>query len=73
MLHLLNVHFNQLDAVQQRRVNRMDRFICQVNQIVKAAHPVTLLLHATVLAALTTRIKKSALGTVVEVDFFQDK
>ncbi len=73
MLYLFIMRFNQVDAVQQRGVKRVDRFACQIIKIVKAAQPVTLLSQVTAPTAITGSVKKSVLRTVLQIDIFQNK
>lgn len=57
MLHLFIKRLNQVDAVQQRGVDRVRRFAGKISEIVKATQPVTFLFQATAATAITGRIK----------------
>ena len=73
MLYLFIMRFNQVDAVQQRGVQRVNRFAGQIIEVVKAAQPVTFLSQVTAATAIAGSIKKSVLRTVLQIDIFQDK
>jgi len=73
MLYLFIMRFDQVDAVQQRGVKRVDRFACQIVEIVKAAQPVTFLSQVTAPTAIAGCVKKSVLRAVLQIDIFQDK
>lgn len=57
MLHLFIKRLNQVDAVQQRGVDRVRGFAGEISEIVKATQPVTFLFQATAATAITGRIK----------------
>ncbi len=73
MPRLLIMRFNQVDAVQQRGVKRVNRFADQIVKIVKAAQPVTFLPQITTPTAIARSIKKSVLWAVLQIDIFQNK
>lgn len=73
MLYLFIMRFNQVDAVQQRGVKRVNRFACQIVEIVKAAQPVTFLSQVTAATAIAGCVKKSVLRAVLQIDIFQNK
>jgi hypothetical protein len=73
MLHLLIMCFDQVDAVQQGGVQRVDGFAGQIIKIVKAAQPVTLLSQITAPTAIAGSIKQSVLRAVLQIDIFQNK
>ncbi len=73
MLYLFIMRFNEVDAVQQRGVKRVNRFACQIVEIVKAAQPVTLLSQVTAATAIAGCVKKSVPRAVLQIDVFQNK
>jgi hypothetical protein len=73
MLHLFITRLNQVDAVQQRGVNRMRRFVCKISEVVNATQPLTFLSQATAATAIAGRIKKSVLRTILDTYIFQYK
>ncbi len=73
MLRLFIMRFNEVDAVQQRGVQRVDRFACEIVEIVEAAQPVTLLSQVAAATAIAGCVKKSVLRAVLQIDIFQNK
>ena len=73
MLRLFIMRFNEVDAVQQRGVKRVNRFAGQIIEIVKATQPVTLLSEVAAATAIAGSIKKSVLRAVLQIDIFQNK
>ena len=73
MLRLFIMRFDQVDAVQQRGVKRVNRFARQIIEIVKAAQPVTFLSQVAAATAIAGSIKKSVLRAVLQIDIFQNK
>jgi hypothetical protein len=73
MLRLFIMRFNEVDAVQQRGVKRVNRFAGQIIKIVKATQPVTLLSEVAAATAIAGSIKKSVLRAVLQIDIFQNK
>ncbi len=73
MLQTFSTRLDQFDAVQQRGVDGMDRFVCQISEVVQTAQPVTVLAQVTVATAIAGSIKKAVLWTILETDIFQYK
>jgi len=69
MLQLLNMCPNQVEAVLQRSMQRVNRFIRQIGKIVQGTQPVTFLSHATVTAAIPGGIEDAVMRTIPEPDF----
>lgn len=73
MLQTFSTRLDQFDAVQQRGVKGMDRFVCKISEIVQTSQPVTILPQVTVATAIAGSIKKAVLRTIPETDIFQYK
>ncbi len=73
MLRLFIMRFDQVDAVQQGGVQRVNRFAGQIIEVVKAAQPVTFLSQVTAATAIAACVKKSVLRAVLQIDIFQNK
>ena len=73
MLRLFVMRFNEVDAVQQRGVKRVNRFAGQIIKIVKATQPVTLLSQVAAATTIAGSIKISVPRAVLQIDIFQNK
>jgi hypothetical protein len=70
---LFNMRLNQIDAVQQRGVDRMDGFPREISEVVQEAQPVTFLSHFTVATAFAGSVEISVAWTIFGIDVFQYK
>jgi len=59
---------NQADAVQQRSIHCMGRFVREISETIKTSQPVTFLSQATVMAAIAGRIKKTVVRAALKID-----
>ena len=64
MLQLIITRLDEVDAVQQGSVKRVNGFVCEIVEVVEATEPVTFPSLVTVSTLLTGRFESSILWAV---------